>query len=188
MFLCHLVPPLLFFDTYWVFYPSWHTPLASRKSNESFNAEALGLKPEFYQKPYFCHMCSLLVWNKKFLSRRRLIRCLGLHFFTAKGLGWIPGWGTKITQATWYGQNKQTNKQKNQRTRERSWVEAWGSSYSACTLVPLVSEVSLHYHASSFINLVDQFFHEETDFLANQIPFLFSLFWVEFFCNLHIPY
>ena len=107
MFLCDLVPPLRFFDTYWVLYPSWDTPLASRKSNESFNAEAVRHKPEFYQEPYFCHMCSLLVWNKRFLSRRRLIRCLGLHSYTAKGLGWIPGWGTKITQATWYGQKQQ---------------------------------------------------------------------------------
>ena len=125
IFLCDLVPPLLFFDTYWVFYPSWHTPLASRKSNESFNAEALGLKSEFYQKPYFCHMCSLLVRNKRFLSRRRLIRCLGLHSFTAKGLGWIPGWGTKITQATWYGRkNKKTKKQKNPTNKRKKL--SWG--------------------------------------------------------------
>ena len=168
MFLCDLVPPLLFFDTYWVLYPSWDTPLASKKSNESFNAEAVRHKPEFYQEPYFCHMCSLLVWSKRFLSRRKLIRCLGLHSYTAKGLGWIPGWGTKITQATWYGQKQQQQQQ--QQTREGSWVEAWGSSCTARTLVPLLSEVSLHYHASSFINLVDQLFHEELDFLANQIP------------------
>ena len=156
-------PPLLFFDTYWVLYPSWDSPVASRKSNESINAGALRHKPEFYQKPYFGHMCSLLVWNKRFSSRRRLTRCLGLHSFTAKDLGWIPGWGANITQATWYGQ-------KNQQTREGSWAETWGSSYNARTLVPLVSDVSLHYHTSSCINLVDQLFHEELDFLANQIP------------------
>ena len=34
---------------------------------------------------------SLMVW-------------LGLQAFIAKDLGWIPGWGTKIPQATWHGQ------------------------------------------------------------------------------------
>lgn len=92
-----------------------------------------------------------------------MVQWFRLRTVTAKGLGWIPGWGANITQATWYDQ-------KNQQTREGSRAEAWGSSYNARTLVPLVSEVSLHYHASSFINLVDQLFHEELDFLANQIP------------------
>jgi len=34
---------------------------------------------------------------------------VGLHTFTAKGLGSIPGWGTKIPQAMKYSQKKKRN-------------------------------------------------------------------------------
>ena len=35
-----------------------------------------------------------------------MVQWLGLYAFTAKGLGSIPGWGTKIPQAVWCGQKK----------------------------------------------------------------------------------
>ena len=35
-----------------------------------------------------------------------VVQWLGLHAFTAKGLGLIPDQGTKITQAMWHGQKK----------------------------------------------------------------------------------
>ena len=45
--------------------------------------------------------------SKKVLPRNSLaVLWSGLHTFTAKGLGSIPGWGTKITQAAWQGQKE----------------------------------------------------------------------------------
>ena len=35
-----------------------------------------------------------------------MVQGLGLWAFTAKGSGSIPGWGTKIPQAVWYGKTK----------------------------------------------------------------------------------
>ena len=35
-----------------------------------------------------------------------MVQWLGLHAFTAKGKGSIPGWGTKISQAAWCGQKE----------------------------------------------------------------------------------
>ena len=35
-----------------------------------------------------------------------VVQWLILHASTAGGTGWIPGWGTKIPQATWRGQKK----------------------------------------------------------------------------------
>ena len=32
-----------------------------------------------------------------------VVQWLGLHAFTAKGVGSVPGQGTKIPQATWQG-------------------------------------------------------------------------------------
>ena len=40
------------------------------------------------------------------------VQWLGLHAFTAKGMGSIPGQGTKIPQATQYSKNK-TKENKN---------------------------------------------------------------------------
>ena len=46
---------------------------------------------------------------------------LGLSAFTAKGLGSIPGWGTKIPQATQGGQKeKNKTKQKKQGSEENA--------------------------------------------------------------------
>ena len=39
-----------------------------------------------------------------------MVQWLGLYAFTAKGLGSIPGWGTKIQQAVWCGQKKKKKK------------------------------------------------------------------------------
>ena len=39
-----------------------------------------------------------------FLLNSLVVQWLGLRAFTAKGLGSIPGSGTKILQATWCGQ------------------------------------------------------------------------------------
>ena len=43
-----------------------------------------------------------------------VVQRLGLHAFTARGMGLIPALGTKIPHATWYGQ-----KVKKKRERER---------------------------------------------------------------------
>ena len=39
-------------------------------------------------------------------SNSLVVRWLGLHTFTAEGVGSIPGQGTKILQVMWHGQNK----------------------------------------------------------------------------------
>ena len=39
-----------------------------------------------------------------------MVQGLGICTFTAKGPGSIPGWGTKISQATRHGQEKQKSK------------------------------------------------------------------------------
>ena len=70
---------------------------------------------ELTQKQVSCWIFP--TWNKyasslKLLAKEVLPRnCLvvlgsGLHTFTAKGLGSVPGWGTKITQAAWHGQKE----------------------------------------------------------------------------------
>ena len=35
-----------------------------------------------------------------------MVLWLGLRAFTAEGTGSIPGWGTKVPQAAWYGQRE----------------------------------------------------------------------------------
>ena len=58
--------------------------------------------------------CKLLFteWiNKVQLGHSLAVQWLGLHTFTAKGPGSIPGWGIIIPQAMWRGQ-KQKNKKK----------------------------------------------------------------------------
>ena len=40
------------------------------------------------------------------LGNSLVVQWLGLHALTAEGPGSIPGRGTKIPQATWYGQKK----------------------------------------------------------------------------------
>ena len=44
------------------------------------------------------------------LGNSLVVQWLGLHIFTASGLGSIPGQGTKIPQAASHGQKKKTNK------------------------------------------------------------------------------
>ena len=39
-----------------------------------------------------------------------VVQWLGLHASTAEGLGVIPGWGTKIPQIKWQGQNNECMK------------------------------------------------------------------------------
>ena len=55
---------------------------------------------------------SLLKKKKKKKGNSLAVQWLGLHAFTAKGTGSVPGWGTKIPQAS-RGQKKQ-NKTKEQ--------------------------------------------------------------------------
>ena len=57
-----------------------------------------------------------------------MVQWLGLHAFTAKGLGSIPGWGTKAPQAVQCGKKK---KKKNRRKRIRYLIyREVGSPYS----------------------------------------------------------
>ena len=45
--------------------------------------------------------------NRKICGGNSLaVLWLGLWAFTAEGLGSIPGWGTRISQAVWHGQKK----------------------------------------------------------------------------------
>ena len=39
-----------------------------------------------------------------------MVQWLGLHTFTAEGVGSVPGWGPKIPQAVQDGQNNKQNK------------------------------------------------------------------------------
>ena len=59
-----------------------------------------------------------------------VVQWLGLHASTAGGLGSIPGQGTKIPQASWWGQ-KQTNKQKPNDTKswQQSTMQSNGDSH-----------------------------------------------------------
>ena len=52
--------------------------------------------------------------NKRNYSAKNslAVQWLVLRTLTAESTGSIPGWGTKILQAAWYSQNKQTNKKK----------------------------------------------------------------------------
>ena len=59
----------------------------------------------------------LVMWTSIFLSLKWVnwetfldIQWLGLHAFTAEGMGLIPGWGTKIPQAVWYSKKKKKKK------------------------------------------------------------------------------
>ena len=45
-----------------------------------------------------------------YLGNSLVVQWLGLHAFTAEGVGLIPGWGTKIPQAAWCGQRKKKKK------------------------------------------------------------------------------
>ena len=44
--------------------------------------------------------------NNSFFGNSLVVQWLGLHAFTAEGLGSIPCWGTKIPQAVWCSQKK----------------------------------------------------------------------------------
>ena len=39
-----------------------------------------------------------------------MVEWLGIHDSTARNLGLIPGWGTKILQTVWYSQRKKKKK------------------------------------------------------------------------------
>ena len=41
--------------------------------------------------------------NRRKLGSSLAVQWLGLHTLTGQGAGLIPGWGTKIPQATWHG-------------------------------------------------------------------------------------
>ena len=81
------------------------------------------------------------------LGNSLAVQLLELHTFTAEGLGSIPDWRTKITQApqaTWHGQKqKQTNKQKRVSFEERKFLILMKSNvsflffYGSCFLCPI---------------------------------------------------
>ena len=49
--------------------------------------------------------------KKHFIDGTSLVvQWLGLCAPTAGGTGWIPGWGTRISHATWHSQKKMFNK------------------------------------------------------------------------------
>ena len=64
----------------------------------------------FVQKPwdfffFFFFFASFEDLNKN-QGNSLVVQWLGLHNLTAKGLGLIPGWRTKVLKATWHGQKK----------------------------------------------------------------------------------
>ena len=65
-----------------------------------------------------------------------MIQWLGLHALTAKGLGLIPGWGTKIPQAACYSQKiKEREREKQRREPLRlTSVSASGAQWITCKL------------------------------------------------------
>ena len=44
--------------------------------------------------------------NVYFKNEKGILWWLGLSTFTAMGPGLVPGWGTRILQASWYSQHK----------------------------------------------------------------------------------
>ena len=48
-----------------------------------------------------------LLFKIQALGTSLAVQWLGLCAFTAEGAGSIPGWGTKVLQATWHGHKKQ---------------------------------------------------------------------------------
>ena len=50
--------------------------------------------------------------KKTSIGASLVVQQLGLHAFTARGMGLIPALGTKIPQATWYGQKVKKKKEK----------------------------------------------------------------------------
>ena len=56
-----------------------------------------------------------------------MVQWLRLCASTAGGTGLIPGWGTKIPHAVWYGQKKKREREKETRTcedRDKGWSDA----------------------------------------------------------------
>ena len=47
-------------------------------------------------------------FKKKDLGNSLAVEWLGLHVFTAEGVGSIPGWGIRIPQATQRGQKEKS--------------------------------------------------------------------------------
>lgn len=68
-----------------------------------------------------------------------MVRWLGLHMFTAKGAGSVPGWEIKILQAMQYGQTEKIKKifffllcARQLQVRMEQWESlSAGSSYSS---------------------------------------------------------
>ena len=48
----------------------------------------------------------LFLKNVYFKNEKGILWWLGLSTFTAMGTGLVPGWGTKILQASWYSQHR----------------------------------------------------------------------------------
>ena len=49
----------------------------------------------------------IIILKNMILGNSLAVQWLGVSALTAGGLCSIPGWGTKIPQAVWYGQKKQ---------------------------------------------------------------------------------
>ena len=58
-----------------------------------------------------------------------VVQRLGLHAFTARGMGLIPALGTKIPHATWYGQKVKKKERERQHCFKKERQILYDSAY-----------------------------------------------------------
>ena len=56
---------------------------------------------------------------RKNLQNSLVVQWLGLWAFTAEGLGWIPGWGSKIPQAAWSSRKKERERKEGRKKEKK---------------------------------------------------------------------
>ena len=89
------------------------------------------------QKGAYSNSSSWFMKLKVELQNSLVVQWLGLRAFTAKGLGSIPRWGTKIPQAARHSQKKKkkNEKQKLSSARTLRIKKPWTLKYKALSLV-----------------------------------------------------
>ena len=75
-----------------------------------------------------------------YLGNSLVVQWLGLHAFTAEGVGLIPGWGTKIPQAAWCGQRKK---------KKKKYIYAYTHIYM---YIYIHNHVSYSFHKNNIAN------------------------------------
>ena len=86
-----------------------YTNIQSSISHNNQKVEIINVPHEWVNKMWYIHPYSGILFSlkKEWNSGNSLVvQWLRLHAFIAEGVGSIPGWGTKIPEATWCGQKK----------------------------------------------------------------------------------